>query len=119
MSNSMSRSFFRRSMASVLVGLTGIASVTAARADAPHFSGPSMARPAAPTTFSGKGFAANAAVTVMVLAPSGAAAGFSAVTSADGALSYTLVPSQEGAYTITVTDSGGQALAKLVVAVMR
>lgn len=101
-----------------LVGFTAAALMATASAETPHFSGPSMTRPAAPTVFAGKGFAASAAVTVMVKAPSGGAAGFSAVTTPDGALSYTLVPTEQGAYTITITSSGGQTLAKAVVAVL-
>ena len=107
-----------RGIACAVLSLALSASMTPARAEAPSFSGPSMARPSAPTMFSGRGFAANAAVTVMVQAPSGAAAGFGAVTQADGSFSYTLVPDQAGAYTLTVTNSAGKALTKAVVAVV-
>lgn len=85
--------------------------------DAPFFSGPSMAKPATPTLFSGKGFAPNAAVTLMVRDPSGSTAGYSAVTSPEGVFSYQLLPSQAGIYTLTVTDSGGRQLASATVSV--
>lgn len=98
--------------------LVGALVAGAALAADPYFSGPSMTKPSAATTFSGKGFAPNAALTVMVKAPDGSSAGYSAVAAADGAFSYTLTPVMRGAYTITVTDSSGKALASATVAAM-
>lgn len=89
----------------------------AVAADPPFFSGPSMAKPSTPTVFAGKGFAPNASVTLMVRDPAGSTAGYSAVTNAEGALSYQLTPSQTGIYTLTVTDSGGRQLASATVSV--
>lgn len=83
-----------------------------------YFSGPSVAKPSVGTTFSGKGFAPNAALTVMVKQPDGSTAGYSAVAAADGSFAYTLVPVQKGAHTLTVTDSGGRPLATAVFAVL-
>jgi hypothetical protein len=98
--------------------LVGALLASAALAAEPFFSGPSMTKPAAATTFSGQGFAPNAALTVMVRAPDGSTAGYSAVAAADGSFAYTLTPSMSGAYTITVTDSSGKALASATVAAM-
>lgn len=109
---------FNRTVLSVAVGLTGCTLAASAWADRPSFSGPSMTRPSSPTAFSGQGFVPNSAVTVMVKSPSGAAAGYGAVTAANGSLSYTLVPTQQGAYTVSVTNSSGQVLATAVVAVL-
>jgi hypothetical protein len=86
-------------------------------ADPPFFSGPSMAKPASPALFAGKGFAPNASVTLMVRDPSGSTAGYSAVISPEGVFSYQLLPSQAGVYTLTVTDSGGRQLASATVSV--
>ncbi len=118
MNSRISRKMTGQVIKSFSVGMAGAAMALGVWAQLPYFSGPSIAKPAAPTKFSGQGFAANAAVTVMVKAPDGAAAGYSAVTKADGSFNYTLVPSQAGAYTITVTDSGGATLAKAVLAVL-
>lgn len=107
-----------RTARSLVLGLGALILAAAAMAASPYFSGPSVAKPAAATKFDGKGFAPNSAVTVVVTSPSGATTSVGAVTGADGALSYTLVPSQTGAYSITVADSGGRALAKAVVAVL-
>lgn len=103
-----------RAAAFVLAGAMATAAAWAADL---YFSGPSMAKPAVGAKFSGKGFAPNAALTVVVKQPDGSAAGYSAVAAADGSFAYTLVPVQKGAYTLTVTDSGGRALASAVVAV--
>jgi hypothetical protein len=97
--------------------LGGVA-IVSARAETPFFSGPSITKLAAPTTFSGKSFAANAAVTVMLKSPDGSSAGYSAVTAADGSFKYTLTLPLPGAYTITVADSGGRTLASAVVAAL-
>jgi len=98
--------------------LVGALLAGAAGAAEPYFSGPSMTKPSAATTFAGKGFAPNAALTVMVKAPDGSTAGYSAVAAADGSFAYTLTPLLRGAYTVTVTDSSGKALASAIVAAM-
>ena len=89
-------------------------SVSSAALAAPSFSGPSVGKVSQATVFSGKGFVPNAALTVLVKRPGGAEAGFSAVTTPDGALSYSLVPAATGVYALTVTDSAGRSLAKAV-----
>lgn len=103
---------------SLSMGLAGLSVAAGAWAGAPVLSGPSIAKASAPAQFQGQGFAANTAVTVMVKAPGGASAGYSAVTGAKGELAYTLVATQTGAHTVTVTDSGGRALATATVAVL-
>ena len=75
-----------------------------------QFSGPSVVSLSAKATFSGIGYAPNSGVTIMVATPSGAAAGYSGVTDSSGALHYGMVPTQLGAYKLTVTDSGGRTL---------
>ncbi len=97
---------------------SGLLLCAVAFAAQPFFSGPSVAKIAAETTFSGKGFTPNAAVTVMVKAPNGQASGFSAVVDADGSFSYRITPQSGGAYTLTVTDSSGKALASAVFAAL-
>jgi hypothetical protein len=93
---------------------SGLLLCAAAFAAQPFFSGPSVAKIATEATFSGSGFTPNAAVTVMVKAPSGQASGYSAVVAADGSFSYRITPQSGGAYTLTVTDSSGKALASAV-----
>lgn len=98
----------------MLVALALVA--VSAWAQSLYFSGPSTTQLQVPTKFSGKGFVPNASVTVMIKAPSGSEAGYSAVTGPDGAFSYTLIATEAGAYTITVTDSGGRVLVSAAVA---
>lgn len=93
---------------------SGLLLCAAAFAAQPFFSGPSVAKIATEASFSGSGFTPNAAVTVMVKAPSGQASGYSAVVAADGSFSYRITPQSGGAYTLTVTDSSGKALASAV-----
>lgn len=117
----MSRSFARtaapRFWRSLAAALTGAAFAAAALA-APFFSGPSVVKGKQAAQFSGKGFAPGSAVTVMVKSPSGNAAGYGAVATAQGEFQYTLQPTEQGAYTVTVTDSGGRPLASATVAVL-
>lgn len=108
----------RQALASLSTLLAGAVLATGAWAGTPFFSGPSMAKASAPAQFQGGGFAPNAAVTVMIKSPSGAASGYGAVTGAAGELRYTLVAAQAGPYTLTVTDSGGKPLATATVAVL-
>lgn len=96
----------------------GLILATAAQAASPFFSGPSVTKVAAETTFAGNGFTPNAAVTVMVKAPNGQASGHSAVIAADGSFSYRITPQSGGAYTLTVTDSSGKVLASTVFAAL-
>lgn len=102
----------------VLLTLTAIAFSALTWAGTPSFSGPSITKPATPAQFQGLGFAPNAALTVLVKAPGGATSGFGAVAGPNGDFSYTLVAAQTGAYTVTVTDSGGRPLATATVAVL-
>jgi|GEM_PF-1453234 len=118
MKNSLLRMPVLAALRSPALALGGALLALGAWAATPYFSGPSVGKPALASKFDGKGFEPNAAVTVVVSAPGGGSTSISAVTSAEGALSYTLTPSQSGAYTISVTDSGGRTLAKAVVAVL-
>lgn len=102
------------SLVTAIFAVAGLLMAAVATAATPYFSGPSIAKLAAGATFSGKGFAPNAAVTVMVRAPNGAEAGFSAVAAADGSFTYKYMPTIAGVYAITVTDSSGKALAKAI-----
>ena len=97
---------------------TGLLFCTLAVAAQPFFSGPSVTKVAAETSFSGKGFVPNSSVTVMVKDPKGQASGYSGVVAADGSLSYRIVPQNSGAYTLTVTDSSGKALVSAVFAAL-
>ncbi|MCX2863650.1 hypothetical protein OOZ63_17610 [Paucibacter sp. PLA-PC-4] len=54
-------------------------------------------------------------MTVLVKRPGGAEAGFSAVATPEGALSYSFVPAATGVHALTVTDSAGRSLATAVV----
>jgi hypothetical protein len=118
MKNSLSRMQAFAALRSPALALGGVLLALGAWAATPHFSGPSVGKPAVASKFDGKGFQPNAAVTVVVSAPGGGSTSISAVTSPEGGLSYTLMPSQAGAYTVSVTDSGGKTLAKAVVAVL-
>jgi hypothetical protein len=89
-----------------------------AAAGSAAFSGPSIAKLGDPAKFNGQGFAPNVALTVMVKAPSGTAAGFSTVANGDGAISYVLVAQVLGAHELTVTDTGGRPLASAMVSVL-
>jgi hypothetical protein len=106
-----------KSLSMLLVG-AALAATATAWAATPFFSGPSIAKPSTQAPFVGKGFTPNTSLTVMIKAPSGTAAGYSVVTDATGEFSYLLLPTQTGAYTITITDSGGRALATAAVAVL-
>ena len=86
---------------------------------APSFSGPSMVKAAQQVVLSGSGFAANSAVSISVTNPSGNEAHYSAVTGADGRISYTLVPSAPGVYTVKVLSSGGATLSETRLHVMQ
>ncbi|MDC6170209.1 hypothetical protein [Paucibacter sp. XJ19-41] len=89
-------------------------SLSSAALAAPSFSGPSVGKVSQATVFSGKGFVPNAALTVLVKRPGGAEAGFSAVATPEGALSYSFVPAASGVHALTVTDSAGRSLATAV-----
>ena len=102
----------------LLVIALGSLTAVAAWAQSAYFSGPSISKVSAPAKFSGKGFAPNTSVMVMVKAPGGTESGYSAVTGADGAFSYQLVPNQTGPYSIKVADSGGRPLATAALAVL-
>lgn len=108
----------RQALAPLSTLLAGALLAASAWAGTPFISGPSVTKASAPTQFQGSGFAPNAAVTVMIKSPSGTASGHGAVTGAAGELRYTLVAAQAGPYTLTVTDSGGRALATATVAVL-
>lgn len=86
---------------------------------APSLSGPSMVKSAQQVVLSGSGFAANSAVSISVTNPSGVEAHYSAVTGADGKISYTLVPSAPGVYTVKVLSSGGATLSETRLHVMQ
>ena len=100
----------------LLLTVSGVS--VGASAGSPYFSGPSVTKVSAPAAFAGNGFVPNASVTVMVEAPGGSKAGYSAVTAADGSFHYTLVPAHAGAYKVVVTDSGGRPLASTMVNAM-
>lgn len=82
---------------------------------APTLSGPSTARVATVAKFSGSGFAPNKALSVSVTAPDKREAHFGAVTSADGSLTYPLLPSAPGPYLLRVLDTSGKVLTTLTV----
>lgn len=111
------RSLLGPTLRSLLL-LTASAVSVGASAGSPFFNGPSVTKVSAPAAFAGTGFEPNASVTVMIEAPGGGAAGYSAVTAADGSFQYTLVPAHAGAYKIVVTDSGGRPLASTMVNAM-
>lgn len=79
---------------------------------APALSGPSMVKASQQVVLNGTGFAVNSAVSISVTNPSGNEAHFSAVTGPDGRISYTVVPSAPGLYTVKVLSSGGVALSE-------
>lgn len=79
---------------------------------APALSGPSMVQSAQPVVLSGSGFAANSAVSISVTNPGGTEAHYSAVTGTDGRISYTVVPSALGMYTVKVLSSSGATLSE-------
>lgn len=89
-----------------------LAMVTSLHA-APALSGPSVVSLAQPVKFSGSGFSPNSAVTFAVRAPDGAEAHFSALVGADGSLSYSLVASQQGRYSLRVLNTAGAALSEV------
>lgn len=109
-----------RSMRSRLAFATAAASLAAglALAQAPSFSGPSIARVSESATFRGGALPPNAALTVFVTAPGGATAGYGAVADSSGALQYVFAASETGTYTLALADSGGRTLASAVIAVM-
>ena len=87
------------------------ATAGAVQAQPAYLSGPSIASAKQAAIFRGANFAPNSAVTVMVKAPSGTEAGFSAVTDAEGKLVYEFVPTENGMYSLRVVSERGKALA--------
>ena len=81
------------------------------KAEPSYFNGPSIARAHQQATFSGGNFKANSAVTVMIKSPAGNEAAYSAVVGADGKLVYAFIPTENGAYTLRVTNPEGKVLA--------
>ncbi len=100
----------RKPLAVAILVLPLVLAAQAASA-APALSGPSTARVAHAATFSGSGFAPNSAVSISVAASAGGEAHFSAVAAADGRLSYNLIPTVAGMYTLKVLDTSGKVLA--------
>ncbi len=95
-------------------GIAVLALASSAWAAAPYFSGPSIVKVAAPTVYTGRGFAPNAAVTVIITTPQdGNAASYGAVAGPDGTLSYEVRPRVAGPHLVTVTDSGGRTIVTL------
>ena len=77
---------------------------------APSLTGPSMAKVSEAAVFSGNGYLANSAISVLVTEPGGSEAQYSAVIAADGTLSYRVAPARPGVHTLKVLDSGGATL---------
>jgi hypothetical protein len=94
----------------VVAAICGAAAI-AAQAQAVYFSGPSVARANVAATFEGGNFKANLPVTVVVLAPNGAESSYGSVASAEGKLSFSLLPVVKGNYRLTVTGTDGKPLA--------
>jgi hypothetical protein len=103
-----------------VVGVAAVSAVAAGLvwAQTASFSGPSITRVAEPATFNGGALPPNAALTVFVTAPGGSTSGFGVVSSAAGSLQYDFSANQLGTYTLTLTDSGGRALASAIIAVL-
>lgn len=99
------------------LGTAGIAALVlaaSAMAAAPYFSGPSIVKVAAPVLYTGRGFAPNAALTVVVSTPQdGQSAAYGAVAAADGTLTYEVRARVAGPHVVTVTDTGGRAIVTL------
>lgn len=101
-----------------VLALTLPLAASIAFAQAASFSGPSVAKVSETVTFRGSALPPNAAVTVLVAGPDGQTAGMGAVAQADGTLSYTFSSPRTGAHTLTLTDSGGRALASAAIVVL-
>lgn len=118
MSRNASSRLTIQSVMSISLTVAGVLFAASSWAQTAYFSGPSVTKLTQPTTFSGKGFAPNSALTVMIQAPSGSTQGYSAIASTDGSFNYTVTFSFQGPYQITVADSGGKTLAAASVAVL-
>ncbi len=84
----------------------------------PTFAGPSMVRASDVAVFSGRGYAANGALSISVTAPGGAEAVFGTVAGDDGTLTTRVAPRGTGAHTVKVLDAGGRVLARVVLIAM-
>ncbi len=82
-----------------------------AQNQAPVLGGPSVIKVQEVATVSGNGLPANTAVTVLVVAPSGAKAAYSAVTNDKGRLEYRVIANASGRWGVFLLDSGGRQLA--------
>ena len=105
--------FLRTLAFPMAAALTSAIVPIAAQATGASIAGPSVVRPAEVAVFSGRGFAANAAVSISITTAAGAESVFSAVAGADGTLSYQLSPRAHGLHVLRVLDSSGQELAKV------
>lgn len=94
-------------------GLAAAALAASAWAAAPYFSGPSLLKVAQPASFAGKGFEPNAALTIVITPPQGAAASHGAVAGPDGTLTHVVKPSVAGVHGLAVNDTGGRKLVAL------
>lgn len=98
-----------------LVLCVGTALPASAQRQTPVLGGPSVIKVTEAATVSGSGLPANSAVTVVVVAPSGAKASFGAVTDDQGRVSHRLAANATGRWEVAVQDSGGQQLAKTAI----
>lgn len=83
---------------------------TTALAGSISWAGPSMVKVAEAGVFSGREFPPNLAVTIAVRAPDGSEAHYSAVTTADGTLEYSLKPAAAGSYSVRVLSASGKQI---------
>ena len=97
----------------LLAVIAALPLVAGAQSATPSLAGPSTARVAQTSTFSGSGFAPNSAVSIAVTAPNATEAHYSAVAGSEGMLSYSLTPSAPGQYTLKVLDTSGRVLVSL------
>jgi hypothetical protein len=105
----LDRRLSRSLAASVVLAASALLVMPSAIA-APSWSGPSFSKVTANAKFSGRGFAANSAVSIAVIDPSGTEAHYGAVVSAKGTLAYRLRPTVTGTYQIKVLNSAGKVL---------
>lgn len=100
-----------RALQILVLGLAAVPLLAVAQASPASLAGPSMVSVAAGATFSGRGLGPNTAVTIVVSAPDGSEAYYSAVVAPDGTLSYRVEAGAAGMYGIKVLDGTGKAVA--------
>jgi len=99
----------------IALAISTAATPALAQNQAPVLGGPSVIKVQEVATVSGSGLPANTAVTVLVVAPSGAKGSYSAVTTDKGRLEYRVSANASGRWEVVLLDSGGRQLASTAI----